>query len=268
MVKIQYASRLFMNQHSILQASRAVWPTKAPYLVLAGNCVHPDYKSTDDFFSYVSAKWKKIFLVPGILEHSSSAERPLCWQTQADVLRKKAMNYKNIFICEHSIFREPEFTLIATPLGGAFLGARHELEALDPPLKHFYTKDKTLRSMKFINEEDQSFLCNALRAEEGSTTPVVVATYQLPLLDLVGNKIMTNMAEGKQPPTGLTGTVSFLSPGIQRTLQRSNLPLKAWIAGASDASVSMVAETPAKTLYVTNSATSPGYKSDWFIEFS
>ena len=268
MVKIQYASRLFMNQHSLLQVKQILRPTKAPYLVLAGNCVHPDHHNTDSFFSYLSRGWKKTFLVPGILEHSSSAEKSLCWQTQADVLRKRAMNYKNIFICEHSIHREPEFTLIATPLGGAFLGTRHELEALDPPLKHFYTKDKTLRSMNFINEEDQSFLCSALRAEENSSTPVVVATYQLPLLDLVGNKTMTRIAEGKQTSTGLTGTVSFLSPGIQRTLQSSNLPLKAWIAGASDASVSMVAETPAKTLYVTNSAKSPGYKSDWFIEFS
>jgi hypothetical protein len=268
MVKIQYASRLFMNQHSILQESRALWPTKVPYLILAGNCVHPDHKTTNDVFSYVSANWKKTFLVPGILEHSSSAEKPLCWQTQAETLRKRAMNYKNIFICEHSIYREAEFTLIATPLGGAFLGARHELEALDLPLKKFYTKDKTLRTMQFINEEDQSFLCGALRAEEGSSKPIVVATYQLPVLDLVGNKTMTNVSEGKQSPTSLTGTVSFLSPGLQQVLQSPNLPLKAWIAGASDAAVNMVAETPAKTLYTTNPGTSIGYKSDWFIEIS
>ncbi len=257
-----------MNQHSILQESRALWPTKVPYLVLAGNCVHPDHNTTNDFFSYVSANWKKTFLVPGILEHSSSAEKPLCWQTQAEVLRKRAMNYKNIFICEHAIHREPEFTLIATPLGGAFLGARHELEALDPPLKEFHTKDKTLRSMRFINEEDQSFLANALRMERNSKVPLVIATYQLPALDLIGNQKMTDMAEGRIHPTSLTGSASFLSPAIQGLLHSGNIPVKAWIAGASDAAVSLRAESPHETIYTTNPGTSPGYRSDWFIELS
>ena len=268
MVKIQYASRLFMDHIPVLNARHILRPSVAPYLVLAGNCVHPDHSTTDMFLKYLSCHWKKTFIVPGIIEHSSSAYNALCWQTQAEVLRNKSMHHKNVFICEHSIHREPEFTLIATPLGGAFIGARHELEALDPPLKNFKTKDKTLRSMNFINKEDQSFLCNALRAEEGSSKPIVVATYQLPALDLVGNETITNVAEGKQSPTSLTGTVSLLSPSIQRILRSPSLPLKAWIAGASDAAVSMVADTPAKTLYTTNPGTSQGYKSDSFIDFS
>ena len=262
MVRIQYASRLFMN------FSRLKPAPKTDHLVLAGNCVQPNARSIDDIFSYLSNTWTRSYIIPGTLEHSSPPNQPQCWQTQAELLRKKAMNYKNVYICEHSFFREKNFTLIATPLGGAFLGARHELEALDPPLKNYVTNDKTLRSLRFINEEDQSFLSNALRVERCSKNPIIVATYQLPVLDLAGNKLMTSLAEGHQTPTSLTGTVSFLSPALQGLLNSGYTPVKGWIAGASDASVSLVSDSPNQTLYTTNPATSPGYKSDWFIDFS
>jgi len=184
--RIQYASRLFINGTTCLKQKLAPAPN-AKYLVLAGNCVATDHPTTNPFLSYLSHGWEKVFIVPGPLEHSDLSGRRLCWQTQAEKLRKQAMFHKNVFICEQSIHRLPEFTLIATPLGGAYLGNPAELIAADPPLRYLSASGGNLfNKMRFINEEDITFLQDSLAQEATSEKPIVVATYQLPVIHLIG----------------------------------------------------------------------------------
>jgi hypothetical protein len=266
--RIQYASRLFINAATCLKQKLTPAPN-TKYLVLAGNCVAADHHTTEPFFSYLSANWEKTFLVPGTLEHADLSGNRHCWQHQAETLRKKAMKYKNVFICEQSIYRLPEFTLIATPLGGAYLGNPTELIAADPPLKNLYASNGNIfTKMRFINEEDTDFIHEALKLERDTEKPIVMASYQLPVIHLIGQKKEEELCDGKANPMSLTGNVSFLPPKLQNIVFSNSTPLKAWIAGASDASVNMSGLNGQQTIFTTNSATSRGYDPRWFVELA
>jgi hypothetical protein len=267
-VRIQYASRLFINAATCIQQKLIPAP-KAKYLVLAGNCVAANYAVTQPFLAYASSLWEKVFIVPGTLEHSDLTRQNVCWQTQAETLRKQAMNFKNVYICEHSIHRLPEFTLIATPLGGAFLGNPAELIAADPPLEHLNASGgNVLRKMRFINEEDLGFLQEALSQESASKKPLVVATYQLPIIHLIGEKKSDELFNGTVSPYAFTGTVSILPPKLQQTILSNNIPLKAWIAGASDESMQLLGTSRHKTIFTTNPSTSSNYNPQKTIELA
>jgi hypothetical protein len=266
--RIQYASRLFINGTTCLKQKLTPAPN-TKYLVLTGNCVATDHPTTNPFLSYLSHEWEKVFIVPGPLEHSDLSGRRLCWQTQAEKLRKQAMLHKNVYICEHSIHRLPEFTLIATPLGGAYLGNPAELIAADPPLRYLSASGGNIfNKMRFINEEDISFLQDSLAQEATSEKPIVVATYQLPVIHLIGQDKEDAMIDGRASPTSMTGNVSFLPPKLQATMLSDKTPLKAWIAGASDACVSLPTSNKHKTLFTTNPGTSSGYQPGWFVELA
>lgn len=264
--RIQYASRLFINAATCLHQKLVPAPN-TKYLVLAGNCVSADHPTTKPFLSYLSDRWEKVFIVPGTLEHSDLSGRGLCWQTQAEKMRREAMNFRNVYICEQSIHRLPEFTLIATPLGGAYLGNPTELIAADPPLKHLNASGGNIfTKMRFIHEEDTQFLQGALDQEARSKKPLIVASYQLPIIYLVGQDKEDDIVDGNILSTSLTGTVSFLPPKLLNTVLDPNIPLRAWIAGASDACVNMSTPNKHKTVFTTNSGTGRGYRNSWFVE--
>ncbi len=264
--RIQYASRLFINAATCLKQKLIPAP-KTKYLVLAGNCLSAAHSTTQPILSYLSANWEKVFIVPGTLEYSDQRSQKLCWQSMAEILRKQAMLHKNVYICEHSIHRLPEFTLLATPLGSAYIGNPAELIEADPPLENMQTNNGNLyNKLRFINEEDITFLQEALIQESLSKKPLVIATYQLPSIYLIGQDKIDKIVDGETNPTSLTGTVSFLPPKFQHLVASNHTPLKAWIAGASDSCVNMIGENQNKTLFTTNSGTSRCYQNSWFAE--
>lgn len=113
--RIQYLSNLFLGtQKSMMKNPAKQIQPNAPYLALLGNIGRADCPETKEFLGWAESNFQRIYWVPGPLEYSSPRQT---WRQSADAtyLFLQSSGFKKITFCQK--YQEPlaNGVLLATP---------------------------------------------------------------------------------------------------------------------------------------------------------
>lgn len=227
--RIQYLSNLFLGTSKApLQNPANTIQPNASVLALLGNIGRPGCPETREFLHWAESKFQRIFWVPGPLEYSSLSQT---WRKKADstytFLQESGL--KKTSFCQK--YQEPfgNINLLATPAWHLHFSAGFEKCLYDWSSTY---GDKSVMDMKqFFNlqvEELNWILHNSIR----KSSPTILLTHSPISYNLIQYKNVLLHLHG----TGYNGNAQSVCGGIDP-----------WSG--------------------INSATSPHFKPDGFVEF-
>lgn len=181
MLRIQYASNLFVNKLTLQESSKLLKPV-APVLALLGNIGHPHCNRTKAFMIWAEQNYDRVLWIPGALEYSSEGREATTWNEKADRVYESLNHWslRRTTFCQKLDFIYPgtEINILATSLGF--------------PLDYsnqYYVWNTKGEQTRMTSNEQQSFMKDELhwlrRHLQKKHTPTIVLSHQ-PVLSNFG----------------------------------------------------------------------------------
>ena len=226
--RIQYLSNLFLGtSKSPFQNPAKQIQPNAPVLALLGNIGRPGCPETREFLIWAETKFQRIFWIPGPLEYSSSYQT---WRQSADASYRFLQDFgmRKTTFCQK--YQEPlvNANIIATPTWHLGFSAGFETRIYDWNSCGDKTKIDLKQTFKLQVDELNWILKHSIQ----KSNPTVLLTY---------------------------------SPISYNLLENKNILLHLYGTGYDDDAQSVCGGTEPWTGI--NSATSPHFKPDGFVEF-
>lgn len=227
--RIQYASQLFVDAHSIPFQKLVRPPSVAtPYLALCGNIGNPFHPRTYDFLRYCSEHWKHTFWVPSTTELSGQGE-PTPYYKYADQALEITQKIRGITFMNQGQAEFPKHQVIL--LGASLWSSFHGMQTIHKGAPEFQDiwmnpsegKKMNEKSLSNWHNEDREFLRGQINfSRNWKGVRVVLLTHTLPTPWIV--------SRGLDAQTYKRAPLDVIDDETRRKLYRP--PVRLWLGGA------------------------------------
>lgn len=191
---------------------------KDDVLVLAGDIFHPDVKTYDYFFKFISNKFQTIIYVFG--NHEYYSEKSFYIMSKYRI-RQILNPYSNIHILDNDVYFHKGIKFVGTTLWTKITKNSLEIERRGNDYKKIYTNNRRIK-VTDVNKWNYENI-NWLLGEISGQTNCIIVSHHAPLFNMPGIKI--------SDPSHISNGLEEIYHNDLRYLLRDSQSILAWCYG-------------------------------------